>query len=354
MRRRNCAVTTCSVRNDRNPVIAKGGYLFLVLVAVLFAQKSWSAQLRLSTPAEVAARHHNERGISFIGKGAPDRAIAEFNKALELHPDFLWPLFNRGLVYRRMGKYENAITDFDKVIESGNPNAKVAGKGTYLSKEQFADVYFQRGTARLNKADYDLAITDFGKSLEINPNVAAAFNNRGAAFLEKWQFEQATSDLERAIKLNPKYALAYMNRGILHYRQGQNNLAVRDYDEALRLDPKLAIAYANRGRTHSANRRFDEAHTDFNKALKINPNTATAHHGLAMLLTAEGRYTEAEPRFIQALALYEQCSGTDHPHTLEVLEHFVMMLRKASRESEAKEIEGRLNTRTIPGKSSLP
>ena len=41
--------------------------------------------------------------------------------------------------------------------------------------------YFQRGIAYRNLEDYDAAIADYTKAIEINPNYAEAYNNRGIA-----------------------------------------------------------------------------------------------------------------------------------------------------------------------------
>lgn len=311
---------------------------FLVLMfSIASGYRCWAAPLHLTTPADVTARFHNDQGISFARKGENERALAEFEKALALSPDFVRAFFNRGLVYMRMRHYDQAIVEFGKVIEIGNKNAgaQKIREATYVPKKLYAQVYFNRGTAHLNRAVYDLAIADFTTALRIDPKLSRALNNRGAAQLEKRQFDQALSDFESALKLNPKYALAFMNRGLLYYRKGENDLAIRDYNEAIRLDPKLALAYANRGRAYAKNARFDLALADFNMALQRDPDNAGAYDGLATLYARQGKYAEAEPLFKRALTFFEKTFGPQHPHVAEVLEHYGSMLRKIGRESEA-------------------
>ena len=314
-----------------------------LLISVAFIQDGWSTWLQLSTSVDATARSHNEQGISLASKGENDGAIAEFNKALALSPDFVRAFFNRGLVYLRMGQYDQAIADFDKVLEIGNKNAgaRVIREATDVPKEQYAQVYLNRGTARLYQAEYDLAIADFTKALEIDLRLARAFNNRAAAYLEKGQFDQAKSDLEDALELNGKYALAYMNRGVLYYRKAENDLAIRDHSLAIQLDPKLALAYANRGNAYARQQRFDRAHADFTKALELNPRCAVAYVGLANLFTLESKYADAEPLFKKALAIFDNNSGPTHPNIVEVLKPYASMLRKVGRDSEAAEMEAR-------------
>jgi len=43
--------------------------------------------------------------------------IESFQKALEIYPDFTKVLINLGKVYKKMGKYENAIQSYQKVLK---------------------------------------------------------------------------------------------------------------------------------------------------------------------------------------------------------------------------------------------
>ena len=54
---------------------------------------------------------------------------------------------------------------------------------------------------------------------------AEAYNHRGIAYVNKGQFDQAISDYNKALELNPMDALAYYNRGVAYYSR-------KDYDKA--------------------------------------------------------------------------------------------------------------------------
>jgi len=63
------------------------------------------------------AKFYNNRGIAYGEKGQYDRAIFDFNRAIEINPTDNKAYNNRGIVYRLQGQYDQAISDFNKAIE---------------------------------------------------------------------------------------------------------------------------------------------------------------------------------------------------------------------------------------------
>ena len=88
------------------------------------------------------------------------------------------------------------------------------------AKEKSAEFNHKRGIEHVEKDQFDQAIAEFNKDIELNPRDALAYSNRGAAFLEKDQYDQAITDLNKAIELNPRLAIAYSNRGFVYIKKG--------------------------------------------------------------------------------------------------------------------------------------
>ncbi len=70
-------------------------------------------------------------------------------------------------------------------------------------------------------------------------NDAKAYLNRGVAYQRKSQYDQAISDYTKALEINPRYALAYYNRALAYENTGQYDKAWEDVDKAQDLGFKI-------------------------------------------------------------------------------------------------------------------
>jgi lipoprotein NlpI len=61
----------------------------------------------------------------------------------------------------------------------------------------------------------------FSKAPKMNPLLAAAFNNRGMISLEEGDYEQAILDLDKALDIDPANTVAYFNRALAYFLKGE-------------------------------------------------------------------------------------------------------------------------------------
>ncbi|HEX3102128.1 MAG TPA: TonB family protein, partial [Pyrinomonadaceae bacterium] len=97
--------------------------------------------------------------------------------------------------------------------------------------------YEKRADASLSKADFDAAITDYTKAIEMDPKSPEAYLGRGIAYSSKQSFDLAIADFDKAIELKPKNVAGYANRGGAFERKGDLDKASADYDKALEIEP---------------------------------------------------------------------------------------------------------------------
>ena len=75
-----------------------------------------------------------------------------------------------------------------------------------------AKTYLKQGNGEVARGEFDQAILDYNRAIELNPQYALAYCNRGNAKTAKGDFDGGIADYNRAIQINPQLALAYNNR----------------------------------------------------------------------------------------------------------------------------------------------
>ncbi len=97
----------------------------------------------------------------------------------------------------------------------------------------------------------------------------AASIDRGSIYLSRGEYDQAISEFTKAVEMNPKDSRAYKNRGAAYMNKGQYNQAISDYTKALEINPRDAEVYNARGRTYYFSGKYKESWEDLNKAEEL-------------------------------------------------------------------------------------
>ena len=234
------------------------------------------------------AEAYLSRGGVYDAKGEYDRAIADYDQAIKLRPDYAEAYSNRGIVYKARGEYDRAIADYDQAIKL---------------QPDLAVPYYNRGVAFADRGDHDQAIANYTEAIKLQPDLAVAYSNRGAVYDAKGEYDRAIADFNKAIKLQPDLAVAYANRGGVYGAKGEYDRAIADCNQAIKLQPDLAVAYGNRGGVYSAKGEYDRAIADCNQAIKLQPDYPEAYLSRGGVYDAKGEYDRAIADYDQAIKL---------------------------------------------------
>ena len=244
----------------------------------------------------ISAETYFMRGYMKYESGDYQGAIAAFDSAIKLKPDYADAYVNRGVAKRKMGHLNAAIVDYDTAIrlkpdlveayynrglakrKLGQPNAAIADFDIAIQlKPDYAEAYSNRGSAKDALGRLNASIADFDTAVQLKPNDAKAYYNRGVTKAALRQHNAAISDYDTAIRLKPDLAEAYYNRGVAKAALGQHNAAIADYDTAIRLKPDYAEAYHNRGYEKAALGQPEAAISDYDIAIRLKPDLAEAY-----------------------------------------------------------------------------
>jgi len=185
--------------------------------------------------------------------------------------------FDRGKDRLNAKNWDGAIANFDKCLEIDPYNKKL---------------YNYRGIAKSDKQDFDGAIADYTKAIEINPNYAIAYSNRAWARYNKKDFDNAINDYTKAIEIDPNYTRAYSARGYVKMERKDFNSAITDFTTAIDqfknknsgIDPLYSITYTFRGWAKNRKYDLDGALADYDKAIELNPKDGETYRMKAWFL----------------------------------------------------------------------
>ncbi len=184
-----------------------------------------------------------------------EKALADYNKSIEIGPHFYKSFYNRGVLYFNQNKYELAMMDFNKSLELNSNN-------------EFA--YNNRGLIYYKTGKGDLALKDYMKALEINPDYENVYYNRGLLYNYTFnQFDQALADYNKALAINPRYTEVFFYRGILLGKMGKSENAIIDFSKAIELDASIPDYWINRSFIENNIGKKQEATADAIKAQQL-------------------------------------------------------------------------------------
>jgi serine/threonine protein kinase len=123
----------------------------------------------------------------------------------------------------------------------GNSGVGPSVAGTAAGELTDVPALLQRAQVRIEQNDYDLALADLNRVIELKPKAALAFALRGGVRWRQKDYTAAIEDCAKALALDDQSALAYLYRGEARRARGQVAEARQDFEAASRLDPKLDV-----------------------------------------------------------------------------------------------------------------
>ena len=231
---------------------------------------------------------HNNLGGALFAQGRSVEAIQQYQRALEIKPDFVEARYNLANALAAQGRSTEAVEQYQKAFEYRPDNA---------------EEHNNLGTVLLGQGRSTEAIQQYQKALEIKSDFAEARYNLGNALAAQGRIAEATEQYEQALRIKPDYVEARSNLANALAAQGRSAEAIQQYQKVLETKPDNAGARNNLGTVLLGQGRSVEAVEQYQKALDIKPDFAEARYNLANVLAAQGRTAEAIQLYEQALRI---------------------------------------------------
>ncbi|MCQ2973661.1 MAG: tetratricopeptide repeat protein [Bacteroidales bacterium] len=145
-------------------------------------------------------------------------AITDFNRALDLKPDFWEVYINRGASYGKSGRLEQSLEDLNVYLEHDSSNASA---------------YSNRGLALSIVGDYEKSLKDFERAIQLDSTMEGAYYNQALTYRSMGNYPKAIESLTHLLKINPSNGQAYYYRGVYKYLINQKTEACDDFYTAL-------------------------------------------------------------------------------------------------------------------------
>ena len=140
-------------------------------------------------------KYYLDYGIYDFQSGKYSDAIEKLNQTLELKDDWEIPYFYRAAANQALENFDEAILDYTKALQLN---------------EKMTDAYYNRAKIILSRKDIEnpdisRAISDLEKALELDPNFVNALYAMAAAQKKLENYEESLKYIDKALELQPDF-----------------------------------------------------------------------------------------------------------------------------------------------------
>ncbi len=213
-------------------------------------------------------------------------AIAAYDKALQIQPEYSVAWNGEGKTLYELKQYKEALDAYDKAIQI---------------QPQYLEAWLGRGYVLDELQRYQEAIDSFDQALKLQSNDPEAWNARGDALVSLQRYQEASESYDKAVHYKPDYYQAWFNRGWALHNLQRDEDAIAAYDQAVQYKPDYERAWYNRGNALSNLQRYQDALESYDKAVQFKPDYYQAWYSRGNALIKLQRYEDAIASFNKAV-----------------------------------------------------
>ena len=247
--------------------------------------------LSLKPDLSTAGALHLHMGRAARELGRPQEAAQHFERALEIEPGTVQPLFDLAKLRFSQGRSGDA----DRILR----------RARELRPADPATLHNVAEALRLQER-YEDAIAHYRSALGIDPEFAPAHAGLGIALFQWERYAEAIEALERALALLPDVPVTGSSLHVFLGRAAQKlgrPEAAEHFARAVLDDPRDREALDHLAMARFAQQRYEEALALYRTLIEIDPDNAVTHSNLGAALYHLGRLEAAQASIERALSL---------------------------------------------------
>jgi tetratricopeptide (TPR) repeat protein len=225
---------------------------------------------------------HYGLGVALRGQGRLAEAVASFQQAVQLRPDFAEAYNALGSVF--------AHSVLSGRSPSDPPSAQASQAPPIEPSRANAGRAFERGMMLQQLSRIEEALACFEDAVHADPDHADAWNCLAACQHAQMRYADAIASYQRAIACKPDMAIVYNNLAQAYFAVNRPEEAADCCREATRLKPDFADAHKHLGVALKLLGRSGEAETYLEKAARLRPGCMEPTFDLAETLLRLGEF----------------------------------------------------------------
>jgi tetratricopeptide (TPR) repeat protein/DNA-binding winged helix-turn-helix (wHTH) protein len=271
------------------------GYAYLACAQAKEALESFEVYLSMEPEAADA---HDSLGTAYLLTGNYERALEEFEQAIAIKPDFSYSWLNIGDVYLARGMANRSLDYYEKyesqaMGKEGEGRASYRKAKAYLEMGRSADAirsvraalaadpdmleaYWIWGLAEIQRNNLDKAENILEKMQVILDASGSHYREEflhhlaGSLFLERQDFDAAVEEFKKALQMMPLEQAFFRNAlAEAYYRQGDYKSAAGHVQKALSLNPNYPDSRWMLGQILEKGGRKREAIEEYSRVVEI-------------------------------------------------------------------------------------
>lgn len=171
-----------------------------------------------------------EKGSKLFNEKKFEEALANYQEFLEKNPELYEIHFNLGNCHKEMGDIEQALKEFQLVLEK---TVEEDEKDRKIKAKTLAAI----GECHLKKEDLDSAQNYFKESLELAPEDEIVAYNVGEIYFVHQKLDEAIQYYEFAAKIKPDWSDPYYKLGLVFLNKTDYEKAKESLQKFLKLEP---------------------------------------------------------------------------------------------------------------------
>ena len=216
---------------------------------------------------------YRARGVNATKRKDYKQAVADLSTSIGLSKEPKREIVLRGIAYEEAGQRDKAIADYQKALELDPDDQSLRGHLAMLGGTTPKAAQLPPGKCSGESVSNEERLASCTAVIESGEAsgfaLKAAYCNRGYALTELKQYDRVIADAEAAIAIDAKDPCPHLNRGRAYYFKKDLDRAIADYTQAIKLDPTYHEAFANRGAAYHLRGEFARAIPEYDAAISL-------------------------------------------------------------------------------------